>query len=303
MRKKLADEIMIRDPYVMSYNGKYYLYGTRSETCWGEAYGFDCYVSKDLKEFEGPYEIFKRPEGFFATSNYWAPECYEYKGVFYLVTTFGGNDMKKGIYIMKSSRPTGPFELYSERLTPKEYACIDGTLYFEKDKIYLIYSRSFEDTPDADICYQELNETLDKSISQPQKIFAAKEAPWAKPVPFAEKEFGIKGDVYFSDGPYLIKIAGERLYMIWSGWSKGSYAVGVAMSDNGLIDGKWTQVKEPLWGKNGGHGMIFKGPGDNYYFCLHYPNDKSKERPHFVKIDFSDDNITIAQDINMEVNI
>lgn len=26
-------EVNIRDPYVLPYQGKYYLYGTRSETC------------------------------------------------------------------------------------------------------------------------------------------------------------------------------------------------------------------------------------------------------------------------------
>lgn len=39
------EDIDIRDPYVLVHDGKYYLYGTRSATCWGEADGFDCYVS------------------------------------------------------------------------------------------------------------------------------------------------------------------------------------------------------------------------------------------------------------------
>ena len=30
-----TSEINIRDPYVLVHNGAYYLYGTRSETCWG----------------------------------------------------------------------------------------------------------------------------------------------------------------------------------------------------------------------------------------------------------------------------
>ncbi len=28
-------EINIRDPYILVHGGKYYLYGTRSATCWG----------------------------------------------------------------------------------------------------------------------------------------------------------------------------------------------------------------------------------------------------------------------------
>ncbi|MFR3797379.1 MAG: hypothetical protein ACLT1X_07615 [Christensenellales bacterium] len=29
------EEINIRDPFVLTRNGQYYLYGTRGATCWG----------------------------------------------------------------------------------------------------------------------------------------------------------------------------------------------------------------------------------------------------------------------------
>ena len=41
-------DINIRDPFVLVSGGTYYLYGTRSATCWGPADGFDCYVSGAL---------------------------------------------------------------------------------------------------------------------------------------------------------------------------------------------------------------------------------------------------------------
>ena len=56
-----TSEINIRDPYVLVHDGAYYLYGTRSETCWGPAEGFDCYISRDMENWTGPVEIFKRP--------------------------------------------------------------------------------------------------------------------------------------------------------------------------------------------------------------------------------------------------
>lgn len=34
-----TNEVNIRDPYVLVHEGKYYLYGTRSATCWGQADG------------------------------------------------------------------------------------------------------------------------------------------------------------------------------------------------------------------------------------------------------------------------
>ena len=42
-------EIHIRDPFVLPWEGKYYLYGTRGATCWGKADGFDVYSSADLE--------------------------------------------------------------------------------------------------------------------------------------------------------------------------------------------------------------------------------------------------------------
>ena len=93
-----TNEINIRDPFLLLHEGKYYLYGTRSATCWGEADGFDCYVSADRENWDGPFEIFHRPDGFWADRAYWAPECVHHDGAFFLITTLGASDRKKGIY-------------------------------------------------------------------------------------------------------------------------------------------------------------------------------------------------------------
>ena len=285
------EEINIRDPYVLVYNGRYYLYGTRSDTCWGEADGFDCYVGNSFDEFEGPIEVFHRPEGFFADRNYWAPECYQYNDGFYFVTTLASSDQKKGIYILKAKDPVGSFKIYTDRLTPKEWTCIDGTLWFEDGVPYLIFSHSFEDITsglDGDFCLLRLSEDLSRPVSEPVTLFTAKETPWAKPVPFAKMEFGIDGDVYFSDGPSVLRLDDGKLYMILSSWSLKGYAVGVAVSDSGKIEGPWRQQQEPLYPENGGHGMFFKDLNGEIVLLLHHPNDKYQERPTFWKVILKD---------------
>ncbi len=284
-----AADINIRDPYVLVHEGKYYLYGTRSETCWGEAQGFDCYVGDDLSEMEGPIEIFKRPEGFFADRAYWAPECYFYDDAFWLLTTLGAGDRKKGVYIMRSESPVGPFKPYGERLTPGDETCIDGTLYFEDGKIYMVYSHSFEDGgADGDFDCVELSGDLSKAAGAPATLIKASSAPFAKPVPFAKEEFGMEGDVYFSDGPSLLKGDDGRLYMAASSWSDKGYAVGVAVSESGSIKGPWMWQDEALYPENGGHGMFFKDKDGSVIFALHYPNDKYKERPAYYRVEISE---------------
>lgn len=280
-----TDEINIRDPFVLVHNGQYYLYGTRSATCWGPAEGFDCYVSPDLENWQGPLEIFHRPRGFFADREYWAPECVYYRDAFTLITTLGGEGRKKGIYALRSPSPTGPFVPVGERLTPEDWTCIDGTVWFEDGHPWLIFSHSFEDTPDGDMCLLRLNEDLTGSPGKPQVLFSAGEAPWARPVPFARAEFGMEGDVYFTDGPCLADLGDGRLAMTWSSWSTHGYAVGVAVSDSGKVSGPWRQAETPLYPENGGHGSLFRDLAGNRRFVLHSPNDRFKERPVFLNVE------------------
>ena len=284
------EDINIRDPYVLVHDGRYYLYGTRSDTCWGEANGFDCYVGDGLEEFDGPIEIFHRPEGFFADRCYWAPECYQYGDAFYLVTTLASADRKKGIYILKADSPTGPFSVYSDCLTPGDWTCIDGTLWVENGTPWLLFSHSFEDVNgrDGDFCRMRLSKDLRQPASAPETMFTAKDAPWAKPVPFAKAEFGIDGDVYFSDGPSVLQLQDGKLYMILSSWSRNGYAVGVAVSDSGSIEGPWRQQTEPLYPENGGHGMFFRDAEGKLIFLLHSPNDLYQERPVFWRVTLED---------------
>ena len=288
-----TQDINIRDPFILLHDGVYYLYGTRSETCWGPAEGFDCYASEDLEHWEGPFEIFHRPEGFFADRAYWAPECYFLRGRFYLLTTLGAADRKKGIYLLTADRPTGPFTPAGGRLTPEDWACIDGTLFLEGETPWLIFSHSFEDSPDGDMCAQRLNADLTRAEEEPIKLFSAAEAPWARPVPFAKEEFGKEGDVYFTDGPFLLRGPDGRLLMTWSSWSRAGYAVGVAVSDSGAVAGPWRQLAVPLYPENGGHGMLFHDKDGQLNFTLHDPNDKYLERPRFLRAELADGTIRL----------
>lgn len=184
--------------------------------------------------------------------------------------------------------------MYSERITPEDWACIDGTVYIEQGVPYLIFSHSFEDTPDGDMCLLKMSSDLKQAEGEPVTLFSAAEAVWAKPVPFAKAEFGMDGDVYFTDGPCVMKMEDEKLYMTWSSWSTCGYAVGVAVSDSGKVEGPWRQLEEPLFPENGGHGMLYKDD-DSMKFTLHYPNDKYKERPIFRTVVLKDGKLKLEE--------
>lgn len=285
------NEINVRDPYVLKHEGKYYLYGTRSATTWGLADGFDAYVSEDMENWEGPIEIFHNNGDFWADRCYWAPECYFYEGGFYLVATFASEDKNMGTQILRSESPLGPFAIHSNGpVTPKAWKCLDGTIYFKEDGTpYMVFGRSFQDDPKGEMYSVQLSKDLSKAVDQPRLLFAASEAPWSTPIPFAKKEFDIEGDVYFVDGPCLHRTRSGKLLMLWSSWGARGYAVGLAYASNGEIDGEWIHVEAPFYGENGGHGMLFEDNGDELQYILHYPNDLYKERPQCMKVKETDD--------------
>lgn len=280
-------EINIRDPFILLSGDMYYMYGTRSKTAWGPADGFDAYTSTDLQQWEGPFEIFHNDGSFWATECYWAPECIFYRDRFYLITTFAGPGHRKGIQILQSVSPLGPFvPVTAEPVTPAGWNCIDGSVFIDDSGTpWLLFSHSFPDEPRGAVCAMPLSDDLIRSAGSPVTLFYADEAPWAKPIPFAKEEFNMDGDVFFSDGPYVYRKKNGSLHMIWSSWSRNGYAVGLAAAENGRVTGPWRQRKEPVYGENGGHGMVLQTKEGTRKLVLHYPNDKLKERPVLIDLD------------------
>jgi hypothetical protein len=72
--------------------------------------------------------------------------------------------------------------------------------------------------------------------------------------------------------------------MLWSSLGAEGYAMGIAHSSNGAIDGLWTQELKPIWGKDGGHGMLFRTFEGRLFLTLHQPNNTPNERPVFREV-------------------
>ncbi len=280
------EEIIIRDPFILLDDGRYYLYGTRSETTWTKADGFDVYVSEDLEEWEGPKEIFKRPENFWADRNFWAPECIKLNNRYYLFVTFGAENTKKRIQILVSDSPDRAFvPLTAEPITPGEWDCIDATTYIDKNnKCWLIFSHGIPDVPDGAFVLAGLSADLTEIDTEPQILFYAKDAPWSAPIPFAKQEFGLDGENYFSDGPYVFYNEKNELCLLWSSWSEKGYAMGVSKSESGFIQGPWKHSDSArMYG--GGHGMIFADRQGEKHVLWHTPNDFMKEHPVYIRLE------------------
>ena len=87
-----------------------------------------------------------------------------------------------------------------------------------------------------------------------------------------------------TDGPFLWRAKNGSLFCLWSGFSSKGYGQGLALSDNGEINGRFQQV-DPLFLEDGGHGMVFSMPDQSLYLALHTPNTHLQEHPVFVELD------------------
>ena len=275
------NDINIRDPFILTHEGKYYMYGTRAKYTWGSGekkdFGFDVYVSDDLENWSEPIPVFEYYDGFIGVKDFWAPEVHKYNGKFYMFASFYQEDLTRGTAILVSSTPDGKFELHSDGfITPDDWSCLDGTFYLENGTPYMVFCHEWTQIKNGTVCAVELSKDLKRAVGEPIELWAAGDASW---------KYDIRGyGAYVTDGPFLINKDG-RLISIWSSFYKGEYCEAIARSDNGSLLGNWTIDERLIFEKDGGHGMVFTDLNGNDNFIYHQPNDTPNERPAFFKVD------------------
>ena len=269
-------DINLRDPYILPFEGTYYMYGTNGfdDTV------FNVYKSCDLENWSEPKPVFEGYESFWADRQFWAPEVHIYNGRFMMLASFKNEKRCRGTQILVSDSPEGPFKEHSRGVvTPDNWECLDGTLYIENGEPYMIFCHEWVQIENGTVCSIRLSKDLKRSISEPEVLWYAKDA---KCFDTAHNENG-----YVTDGPFLIKFGGE-LICIWSTVCKGVYKELIARSDNGRLNGKWSVDEKALFENDGGHGMIFKTFDDKLKFIFHTPNTPKMEHPCILDIEPSD---------------
>jgi len=274
------NEIHIRDPFVYPdpIDRTYYMFGTTGRTAWeGKPEGFDVYASKDLLDWEGPYPAFRPHADFWSDQDYWAPEVHHYKGKYYMLASFKAANKSRATQILVADLPTGPYvPLGDKPITPMDWECLDGTLYVDNlHQPWMIFCHEWLQVDDGEICAVPLKDDLSGAADEPALLIRASQAPWACPTK--------SGYQFVTDGPFIYETE-DRLLMIWSSFGKSGYAIGICRSQSGTISGPWEHLPEPLFERDGGHGMIFKTFDGELLLALHVPNVHPMERPAFFTI-------------------
>ncbi len=286
-------DIHIRDPFVLPVAAErlYYLYGTTGPECWtGPATGFDYYTSPDLQHWQGPFPAFRPPVGFWADRNFWAPEVHVYRGRHYLFASFKAEGVRRGTQLLAADSPRGPFLPISDGpATPRDWECLDGTLGVDASgQPWIVFCHEWVQVGDGEICALRLSDDLRTPVGEPRLLFRASEAPWALEI----DSKGRKG--YVTDGPWLHRLAGGGLLMLWSSFGQGGYTVGVARSLSGDVLGPWEQAPEPLYTGDGGHCMIFRAFDGPLQLAYHRPNVTPDERPYFIPLREEEASLALA---------
>lgn len=279
-------DIHIRDPFILPYNGKYYLYGTRGKTAWTAATGLDVYYSDDLENWSDAHECFTLPPNFWANKEIWAPEVHIYKDKFYMFVTFNSDTRCRATQILRSDSPMGPFLPFTEGpVTPDGWLCLDGTFYVaENGDPYIVFCHEWCQVTDGEIHAMKLTDDLSAPAGEPVLLFKASQPHWADKT----------RDKFITDGPFLYRTKCGRLLMIWSTFTPGGYVQAVAYSDNGEIDGNWLH-EDLLFEKDGGHGMLFESFDGAKYLVLHSPNENPYERPIMMEITEENGTLKLAK--------
>jgi arabinan endo-1,5-alpha-L-arabinosidase len=279
-----CSDIHMRDPFVLPLpqDGRYLLFGTTDVNTWsGQGLGFDCYESRDLDNWRGPITAFRPPAGFWSNTQFWAPECHAWQGRYYLFASFALDGRQRGTQILAAERPEGPYVPHSDGpVTPREWECLDGTLYIDRQgKPWMVFCHEWVQVEDGEICAIPLSDDLRQAVGKPTLLFRASEAVWAKPF-----EAQGRTNNRVTDGPFLHRLTDGGLLMLWSTLGHEGYAMGYALSESGELYGSWTQLSQPLYGKDGGHGMLFRDFGGRLQMTLHRPNQSPDERPAWLEV-------------------
>lgn len=309
--------IRCSDPFIYAdkTDNTYYMYST------GGGGRVMARTSKDLVNWTETFPVMEFTDSHWAGSRAasWASEVHFYKGKYYLFTTSHSSEVIETIpdrcdiphratQIYVADSPRGPFRDFTgnKAHTPDNWAALDGTLWVEDGVPYMIFCHEWLQTIDGTMELVRLPEDLGVPTEKPVTLFKASDAKWSKEMlELGNKTNGLDLGGNVTDGPWIFKTQTGKLGMLWSSWyGHNAYAISVAYSATGSVKGPWIQEDEPLFGKNGGHGMLFRTFDGELKLCMHIVDDTDERpgrRPVIRDVDDSGDKLVLLPEKEPEV--
>jgi beta-xylosidase len=252
------------DPFVLTYDGKYYLYATNADD------GFRVFVSDDMARWVDMGYCLKKGD-VIGEKWFWAPEIMENNGKFYMVYV-----AEEHLAVAVADNPLGPFVQREKKWLSEEKA-IDGHFFVDDDgTVYLYYVR-FDD---GNVIYMsKMNEDLSGFDEENERFLLR-----------ADEEWELR-DCRVAEGPFVLKHNG-KYYLTYSANHTRSedYAIGYAISDSPF--GPFEKyVNNPILHKTdevngtGHHSFVRSLDGKELICVYHCHYSKLEFQPRMVCID------------------
>jgi hypothetical protein len=305
-------DVWVHDPVVVAdrRSRTYHLYITNvPETSGVSGTGTMMYRSRDLVSWQGPYVVFRVPDGNWAKDGGWAPEVHEYRGKWYLFTTLHDEEQelaappdvpirtyRRGTIVAVSDSLYGPFTpLDRDRPhTPDAFMALDGTLFVERGQPWLVYAHEWLQRLDGTMEAVRLTPDLTGTVGDPVHLFKASDALGINQLITADAG----GLTYVTDGCEFYRSRTGDLLMLWSTWlgPNGAqyYAQTQARSASGTLAGPWEQ-RPVLVDGDSGHGMPFRAFDGTLLMVLHRPFGSPSTRAKLYELHDAGDRFELGR--------
>ncbi len=268
------------DPYVLKYEGMYYLYGT------GGSDGIKVYQSENMVNWTSAigatngYALHKN--NVWGEHSFWAPEVYYINDKFYMFYS-----AEERISVAESNSPLGPFTQSQENKKPfhANIGEIDTHLFIDDDgKMYLYFVRF---TNGNEIWAAEINEDL-LSIKENTLVHCVGASKGLQS--WERSPLSPQAGFQCNEGPFLLKRNGTY-YLTYSAnhYQNPNYGVGYATSKSPL--GPWTKYEgNPILTKTDktqgvGHHSFISLSDNCHYIVYHAHYNMSTANPRKTVID------------------
>ena len=210
-KKPQGPPVPFADPFILSDNGTYYLYGTHSGR------GIEVLVSKNLEKWSpppghGPGYLALDKDNSFGGKWFWAPEVYRVGNRYYMYYS-----AEEHLCVATSDSPCGPF-VQMERRPMLPYKAIDGSVFFDGGTAYLYFVRL---TGRNEVWVAELERDLLHVKRGSESPCIVADQPWEQSTP------GV------NEGPFVLEHRG-KYYLTYSAnafWDR-NYGIGLAVADS-----------------------------------------------------------------------
>lgn len=257
-------DLQIADPFVLKHDGTYYVYGTSRARD-----GFEVWSSKDLVHWRAHGFAYEKTPGQWPANMFWAAECFEHHGKFYLHGSVIGttHDLHR-LMLAVADTPVGPFKILAAPWGDLGYCVIDGHVFKDTDgKLYLYYVKDARENKFSEICVRRLNDDLTSFEGQPVSC-ARPEQQWE--------------GTMINEGPFVMKQQ-DTYFLMYSGNGATDpwYGVGYATAKSPL--GPWKKFDgNPILRRTDqvsgpGHHSVIESPDGKEWFIVYHTHQQPKK--------------------------